>query len=185
MRGICKTLISASLLVPLCALADANITVDGITTDWPSPLSTCFVEAAGDSSNNKVDLDLVCLENNNTSGNNGSLFAQFETVNASSQTVDNLFAISIDTNNDGVIGGSDEIWAAFFPKQAGDVATELRVYLASNLTTPVRTYAAGASCGGSAGADGWSAVRNSELPCRNVTRVSCADQRGVLSTAAV
>ena len=89
-----------ALLVAGAARADANITVDGIDTDWAT-VTTCFPEVFGDGTH-KFDLVKACVTNNNSSGNGGQLFLLFE--NSVAWPANEIsFGFWVDSNGNGVI----------------------------------------------------------------------------------
>ncbi len=149
------------LLVPLSASADRNITVDGNNADWAG-VTSCFNEPPNDSPPNGVELSRVCIENNNSSGNNGYLFVLFESPNALPTGRETWWGFSLDKNNDGQITSANEVWALYYRQgmQGQPEALEVRDPTSFALR---RRYTNPANCGGPAGANGWSGMRGNKV----------------------
>lgn len=137
------------------ANADANIIVDGLPGDWvASP--TCFDETQGDGVGN-IDLVGMCIENNNSVGDVGSLFAIFE--NKSNSISEGLFGLIIDINADGRLDAADEFWQVNVP--SGGVEPEI-IYVRDPVSLTLKRQYNRGTCGGTATSDGWSARRDSK-----------------------
>ncbi len=145
-------------LVPAAVLADTNITIDGSTNDWNN-VTTCFSEPTGDGQGG-IDLTRACIENNNSSGSNGSLFTLYQA--ASLPNEDRWFGFSIDLNNDGVITNADEVWAVYFARNGNTSGDALQVYDPITYTVR-RQYNRGVNCGSSGTNRAWSARRNGNV----------------------
>lgn len=154
-----QTLLAAAVaLASSAAHADRTINVDGDSGDWAG-VTSCFSEPRHDSPSS-VDLVEVCLENDNSSGNNGNLYTFFNAANPIPTKEDTWFGFSIDVNNDGAFTSVDELWVAFFKRNSkGFEAFALEVRDPTNFATIKRTYSSTTDCGGPAGANGWAALR--------------------------
>src|SRR5690349_25055896 len=100
MAGALTRFASALLFfLPDLALAGAAITVDGQNRDWAATQS-CFPEVTGEESQ-KLGLDQVCLENNTSSRNAGSLFLMMESSAAWPSSLELSYGYGLDYNNNG------------------------------------------------------------------------------------
>jgi len=147
------------LLLPGLALADAGITVDGLTRDWAGT-RTCFPEVTGDA-NGQVDLHRVCLQNDNSSGSAGSLFLLMEAASPFSSQLAISYGYGLDHNSNGRLDQVDSYWDVVFPatgnKQPPSTdPIRLEHWVNARL---VASYLPGQGCGGPAGSNGWSAKR--------------------------
>jgi hypothetical protein len=155
-----RALVITSLIAAARAFADATITIDGMNSDWAGT-TTCESDPLGDGSNG-IDLTRVCQDNDNSSGNNGYLYALFEATNGFGTVADRYFGYYYDKNNDGVVTqNGDEVWAVHFSGNA-TTPTDLTVYQ-PNTFTVLRTYTMTSDCGGSGTANGWSAFQSNNL----------------------
>lgn len=149
-----RALAIAQVLLCATAFADANIVVDGNNADWAATTS-CFNEPTGDVTGG-IDLNRSCVENNNSSGDVGSLFFLFQNANATQSLRGNSFGFQYDLNQDGVFDGNDEIWYVTIPA-TGNTITTLTVLDAASWQQ-IRSYNTTANCGGSVTSNGWRAT---------------------------
>lgn len=153
-RSAIRVLAALFALAAGGAWAFGSITVDGSNAEWAA-IYSCFNESLGDGRNG-VDLSRACLENDNTPANSGRMYALVETSQVM-PAFDMWLGFAVDTDQNGTLNELDELFVAFFPRNA-TAATRLDV-LTFNSYRLKRSYSSTATCGGNATSNGWSAAR--------------------------
>jgi hypothetical protein len=141
------------------ARADAPIAADGLDGDWAST-KTCFPEVSGDV-NRQIDLDRVCLENDNDSKNAGSLFLLMGAASTWPSQLQVSYGFGLDFDKNGKLDRTDEYWTVVFPstgKKNPPSASPARLehYVHNQL---IGSFLPGQGCGGPAESNSWSAWR--------------------------
>ncbi len=151
-------LATTMVLVAGAALADRDINVNANNSDWNgSP--TCINQFQN--STGGITLTRACITNNNTSGSNGNMYTLFEADLGWYSLFGAGFGFAIDLDGDGhITAANDEVYAVIIPTFGTGGRWALNVYAPGTYDRPKRTYSAFAECGGSAGANGWTAAWN-------------------------
>ncbi|HVE85594.1 MAG TPA: hypothetical protein VND93_22225, partial [Myxococcales bacterium] len=151
------------LLLPGLALAGAGITVDGQNGDWAAT-RTCFPQVTGDGLQ-QVELDKVCLENDGSSSNAGSLFLLMESPTTWPSDLEIRYGFGLDQDKNGKLDQTDAFWTVAFPESGTHQPpsadpVRLEHWVQNRIAG---SYLPGEGCGGPAGSDTWSAKRSGQV----------------------
>ena len=153
----------AALALPSAAWAELTPTIDGDSSDWAS-VSSCITDVA-EGGANTIDLRRFCLENDNSgSGDNGYLYILWEADAVGTPPLSHFYDLFIDSTNNGTFANTDRVVSAKFTTASGSAPDSMGVYNGTGTYpgspgTKLSTYSSTATCGATAGQDGWSAAR--------------------------